>query len=71
MNMLGKISYSKLLVSGFITLLLGPLSVNAQSQALTPEQLTQQVRILGERSQNTVSTLKSIQQDVKKNGAPD
>lgn len=68
MNMLRKISYSKLLVSGFITLSLGLLSVNAQSQALTPEQLTQQVRILGERSQNTVSTLKSIQQDVKKMG---
>ncbi len=68
MNMLPKLSYSKLLVGAIIALSLGPLSVNAQSQALTPEQLTRQVRMLGERSQNTASTLKSIQQDVKKMG---
>ena len=38
----------------------------AQSQALTPEQLTQQVRELSQRSQNAASTLSSIEQEVKK-----
>ncbi len=47
---------------------LTPLTANSQSQALTPEQLTQQVRVLGERSQNTASALKSIQLDVTKMG---
>ncbi len=56
------------MISVFFTLLLVPLSVSAQSQALTPEQLTRQLRILGERSQNTASTLKSIRQDVSKMG---
>ncbi|MCP4494184.1 MAG: tol-pal system protein YbgF [Gammaproteobacteria bacterium] len=38
----------------------------AQSQTLTPEQLTQQLQVLGERSQNNARALSSIQQDVKK-----
>ena len=40
--------------------------VMAQSQALTPEQLTQQVRVLNERSQRNASTLSNIELEVKK-----
>jgi len=42
------------------------LPVPAQSQTLTPEQLSQQVRVLSERSQNTASTLSDIELKVKK-----
>ncbi len=38
----------------------------AQSQALTPAQLTQQIRVLDERSQNNATVLTGIQRDVKK-----
>lgn len=40
----------------------------AQSQALTPGQLTQQVKTLSERSENTASALRSMQQEVTKMG---
>ena len=66
MNMLPGIKNSKLLVSTLLLLSLSPFAVIAQSQALTPEQLTQQIRVLGERSQNTASALSSIQQEVTK-----
>ena len=42
----------------------GPLY--AQNQTLTPEQMTQQLRVLGERSQESASALKNIQQNVEK-----
>ncbi len=66
MNMSRKINNP--LATVFIALLLSVLSLSAQSQALTPEQLTQQIRMLGEQNQNTASRLKSIQQEVGKMG---
>ena len=56
-------------VSGsLMVLLLSTLSVQAQSQALTPEQLTHQIGVLDQRSQNTDRILSEIQQNVTKMG---
>ena len=49
-------------------LLISTLSMQAQSQALTPEQLTHQLRVLSERSQNADRMLNDIQQNVTKMG---
>ncbi len=51
-----------------IALAFSPLTVSAQSQALTPEQLTQQVRVLSERQQNAVGELKGLRQEVTRIG---
>ncbi|MCP4187718.1 MAG: tol-pal system protein YbgF [Gammaproteobacteria bacterium] len=61
---LSQINYRLILVP--VLLAAGISPAIAQSQALTPEQLTQQIQVLGERSQNNASVLSSIQQDVKK-----
>ncbi|MCP3689138.1 MAG: tol-pal system protein YbgF [Gammaproteobacteria bacterium] len=61
---LAQISYRIVLVP--VLLAAGNSPAIAQNQALTPEQLTQQIRVLDERSQNSASVLTGIQQDVKK-----
>lgn len=63
MNMKPKFRIYLALFGAFLVSSLTPLF--AQS-VLTPEQLTQQLRELSERSQNSASALSSIQQDVKK-----
>ena len=44
----------------------GYAPIYAQSQALTPAQMTQQLSVLNERSQASASTLKTLQQQVEK-----
>jgi len=61
----------KLLYPGFVAVtalvILSSLNtVLAQSQALTPEQLTQQIRVLNDRSKNTASVVSNIELEVKK-----
>ena len=46
-----------------ISLLISPI---VQGQALTPDQLTQQVKSLGEKAENTEKTLGNIEQEVQK-----
>ncbi|MDH5355222.1 MAG: tol-pal system protein YbgF [Gammaproteobacteria bacterium] len=57
---------SRVLTAATILILSMIAPVFAQSQALTPEQLTQQVRTLSERSENAASVLRSMQQEVTK-----
>ena len=56
----------RLISNSLLLLLLCSASVNAQSQALTPDQLTHQLGLLSERNQNTDRTLKKIKQHVTK-----
>ncbi len=51
-------------VALFFAASLSPVLVH--SQTLTPEQLSQQVRVLSERSKNTASTLSNVELEVKK-----
>jgi len=64
MNIMPKFKISGILVCVALASQTMYAPIYAQSQALTPEQLTQQVRQLNERSQNSASALKKIQQDV-------
>lgn len=51
-----------------LTVVAMPLSVSAQSAALTPEQLTQQLRVLSERQQNASAQVNSLRQEVTRMG---
>ena len=51
-----------------VALTICPPMVSAQGQALTPEQLTQQVRVISERSQNAASELNSLRQEMTRMG---
>ena len=66
MNTMPKPNIRGILVCGILAASGANVPLYAQSQALTPEQLTQQIRVLSERSENSASALKTIQQDVNK-----
>jgi tol-pal system protein YbgF len=68
MNMLLSKIVSKIRSVAIITIIAGPLSVGAQSTALTPEQLTQQLRVLSEREQNASAQVNSLRQEVTRMG---
>lgn len=59
-------SVSNIRYAAVIALVVSPLSVNAQSAALTPEQLTQQLRVLSERQQTATAQVNSIRQEVSR-----
>lgn len=69
MNMLTQ-NHSNMLSRAIIIIAIAvvPLSAIAQSQALTPEQLTLQVKRLSERQQNVAGEINSLRQEVIKMG---
>jgi tol-pal system protein YbgF len=68
MNMLLSKIVSNIRSVAIITFIASPLSVSAQSAALTPEQLTQQLRVLSERQQNASAEVNSLRQEVTRMG---
>ena len=68
MNMLLRKSVSQIRSGIIIALIASPLSVSAQSSALTPEQLTQQLRALSERQQSASGELNGLRQEVTRMG---
>jgi len=66
MNTMLKLNTRGILVCAVLAATAVNVPLYAQSQALTPEQMTQQLRVLSQRSQESDSALKSMQQDVEK-----
>jgi len=68
MNTMPKLNLRRILVCAVLAVSAANSPLYAQSQALTPEQMTQQLRVLSERSQTSASALKNMQQSVEKMG---
>ena len=66
MNTMPKLNTRGILVCAVLAVSAANSPLYAQNQALTPEQMTQQLRVLSERSQESASVLKNIQQNVEK-----
>lgn len=68
MNILSRKSVSLITRTGIALALTCPFTVGAQSTALTPEQLTQQVRVLSERQQSVAGEIDSLRQEITRMG---